>query len=213
MSSYQGFQAASQGWSPRGVLGSWAPLTSRDWCWRRPQHYLRHVGLRSSQSCSATLPMPEIQAGWWQGWLSCICWRGWDCGGVRCCSLCERWQREDLHRASRGRSLCYFCCFLEKFVQLQESRWFSTPPPPLSLSLSLDENAAWGSRSTPRWCHFVLKWTCWGARRSAQGLCWGLRQALGAISQGNTTESAEPNQRATVMPSYLTGTIYVLETY
>lgn len=143
MSSYQGFQAASQGWSPRGVLGSWAPLTSRDWCWRRPQHYLRHVGLRSSQSCSATLPMPEIQAGWWQGWLSCICWRGWDCGGVRCCSLCERWQREDLHRASRGRSLCYFCCFLEKFVQLQESRWFSTPPPP-----------------TPPFSLFITRWKC-----------------------------------------------------
>lgn len=36
----------------------------------------------------------------------------------------------------------------------------------------------------------------------------GPRQALGAISQGNTMESAEPNQKATVMPNYLTGVIY-----
>lgn len=42
------------------------------------------------------------------------------------------------------------------------------------------------------------------ARRAARGLCQGLRQALGAVSQSNTKENAHPNQGVTAMPNYLT---------
>lgn len=49
---------------------------------------------------------------------------------------------------------------------------------------------------------------------SAPGLRWGLRQALSVISQGNTTEGAEPKSES-YCDAQLSQVlfIYVLETY
>lgn len=186
-------------------------LGSHGWPWlmleKATALYRARGAVEQEKSCRATLPMAEIQAGWWPGCLSCIRWGGCDCGGMGSrvsCSPFERWQREDPHPTSWSISLCYFCCFLHIYNLYNYRRADDFPSP--SISSSLDKNAAGGSKSTPHWCHLVLKG---GARRSAQGLCWGLRQASGVISQGNATESTRPNQRATVMPNYLTGTIYL----
>lgn len=81
--------------------------------------------------------------------------------------------------------------------------------PPASSCLSPDENTTWGPRSPPHQPNFILKLNPWEDKRSVQSLHSGPRQALDAISQGNTMESAEPDQK-TVMPNYLRGVIYLL---
>lgn len=135
----------------------------------------------------------------------------WDWGGMgsreRFCSLYSRGKIPTLPaRTAICAISAAFCTHL--ICTIKGERMI----PSASSCLSPDENTAWGSRSTPHQCNFILKLSPWEDKRSVQSLHSGPRQALDAISQGNTMESAEPNQK-TVMLNYLTGVIYLLETY